>query len=139
MLALKIARATYLKESENEYVNAVDNGEAREVKITTNKLELQYDRKDARYLAAINNVKLIYRMRNGCLILMGNLSCSYRQPFGGEFYVRKAVIEEKSDYDQVNGVEERVLFTSMPMGNEQMREALSKIAENENLVFLITS
>lgn len=135
MLVLKIARATYLKELENAYVNAVDNGEAREVKITTNKLELQYDRKDARYLAAINNVKLIYRMRNGCLILMGSLSCSYRQPFGGEFYVRKAVIEEKSDYDQVNGVEERVLFTSMPMGNEQMREALSKIAENENLVF----
>ena len=36
----------------------------------------------------------------GSLILIGNLGCSFRQPFGGEFFVKKVVIEENTVFDR---------------------------------------
>lgn len=95
-LNLKLTYAPHLndenREHERELIAAVNDGVSHSVKMTTNKLQIERDRKDQRSISAIKGIKLIYRMaRGGCLILMGNLSCSFRQPFGGEFFVTKSV------------------------------------------------
>ena len=99
MFNLKLTKAPHFMQVENnedaerrrleqlELLSAVDDGHYHDVKITTNILDLRHDKKDERQLSSINGVKLIYKMANGgSLILIGNLGCSFRQPFGGEFF-----------------------------------------------------
>lgn len=148
MLHLKLTKAQHFMqeeptvEAENrrleqfEMLMAIDDGRYHNVKITTNILDLRYDRKDERLLTSINGVKLIYKMSNGgSLILIGNLGCSFRQPFGGEFFVRKVVKEDNTAFDNVVGVNEEVLFTNYPVDISGMQSKLAEISRDPNLVF----
>lgn len=148
MLNLKLTKAQHLmteelsEEAENkrleqlEIINAVDDGKSHLVKITTNILDLKYDRRDQRYISAINGVKLIYKTKNsGCLILIGNLSCSFKPPFGGEFYVKKALIEGNKLFDNIVGVSEEVLFSSYPDEIPSMQSKLAVLSSQQDLVF----
>jgi hypothetical protein len=139
-LNLKLTYAPHLndenREHERELIAAVNDGVSHSVKMTTNKLQIERDRKDQRSISAIKGIKLIYRMaRGGCLILMGNLSCSFRQPFGGEFFVTKAAIEEKRNFKEVEGVSADIIFTNYPTGISMMQTYLEVIAESPNFVF----
>lgn len=139
-LNLKLTYASHLNDENREHdrdlINAVNDGKVHSVKITTNKLQIERDRKDARYIVAIKGVKLIYQMaRGGCLILMGNLSCSFRQPFGGEFFVTKTAIEEKRNFKEIEGVSADIMFTNYPMDISSMQYSLAVIADSSNLVF----
>ena len=98
MLELKLTKASSFDRPGNEnardLIYSVDDGNVHEVKITSNNLEVQMDKKDSRDIANLRNVKLIYKASGGgCVILMGNLGCSFKQPFGGEFYVNKAIYD----------------------------------------------
>ena len=148
MLNLKLTKAPHFMQVENnedaerrrleqlELLSAVDDGHYHDVKITTNILDLRHDKKDERQLSSINGVKLIYKMANGgSLILIGNLGCSFRQPFGGEFFVRKAVVEENTVFDNIVGVHRAVLFTNYPIDISRMQYELSDIAKHPDLVF----
>ena len=148
MLHLKLTKAQHFMqeeataEAENrrleqfEMLMAIDDGRYHDVKITTNILDLRYDRKDERLLTSINGVKLIYKMANGgSLILIGNLGCSFRQPFGGEFFVRKVVKEDNTAFDNIVGVNEEVLFTNYPVDISGMQNKLAEISKDPNLVF----
>ena len=73
MLNLKLTKAPHFMQVENnedserrrleqlELLSVVDDGRYHAVKITTNILDIKYDRKDQRILSAINGVKLIYK------------------------------------------------------------------------------
>ena len=119
-----------------EMLMAIDDGNYHDVKITTNILDLRYDRRDQRLLTAINGVKVIYKMANGgSLILIGNLGCSFRQPFGGEFFVKKVVVEENTVFDNIVGANERLIFTNYPVDISSMQNKLAEISKDPNLVF----
>lgn len=148
MLNLKLTKAQHFMQPEStveaenrrlellELLMAIDDGNYHDVKITTNILDLRYDRRDQRLLTAINGVKLIYKMANGgSLILIGNLSCSFRQPFGGEFFVKKVVVEENTVFDNIVGANERVIFTNYPVDISSMQNKLAEISKDPNLVF----
>lgn len=148
MLNLKLTKAPHFMQVENnedserrrleqlELLSVVDDGRYHAVKITTNILDIKYDRKDQRLLSAINGVKLIYKMANGgSLILIGNLGCSFRQPFGGEFFVKKVVVEENTVFDNIVGTFEDVMFSNYPIDIPAMQDRLARISKDPNLVF----
>lgn len=148
MLNLKLTKAQHFMQPEStveadnrrleqlEMLMAIDDGNYHDVKITTNILDLRYDRRDQRLLTAINGVKVIYKMANGgSLILIGNLGCSFRQPFGGEFFVKKVVVEENTVFDNIVGANERLIFTNYPMDISSMQNKLAEISKDPNLVF----
>lgn len=148
MLNLKLTKAPHFMQPEStveaenrrleelEMLMAIDDGNYHDVKITTNILDLRYDRRDQRLLTAINGVKLIYKMANGgSLILIGNLGCSFRQPFGGEFFVKKVVVEENTVFDNIVGANERLIFTNYPVDISSMQNKLAEISKDPNLVF----
>ena len=148
MLNLKLTKAPHFMQVENnedserrrleqlELLSVVDDGRYHAVKITTNILDIKYDRKDQRLLSAINGVKLIYKMANGgSLILIGNLGCSFRQPFGGEFFVKKVVVEENTVFDNIVGAFDDVMFSNYPIDIPAMQDRLARISKDPNLVF----
>lgn len=148
MLNLKLTKAQHFMQPEStveadnrrleqlEMLMAIDDGNYHDVKITTNILDLRYDRRDQRLLTAINGVKVIYKMANGgSLILIGNLGCSFRQPFGGEFFVKKVVVEENTVFDNIVGANERLIFTNYPVDISSMHNKLAEISKDPNLVF----
>lgn len=148
MLNLKLTKAQHFMQPEStveadnrrleqlEMLMAIDDGNYHDVKITTNILDLRYDRRDQRLLTAINGVKVIYKMANGgSLILIGNLGCSFRQPFGGEFFVKKVVVEENTVFDNIVGANERLIFTNYPVDISSMQNKLAEISKDPNLVF----
>ena len=80
------------------------------VKLSTTKIEVEHDWKDSRFISAIKNIKLIYELANGgILILIGNLECSFRSPFGGSFFCKR-IVKETTDWRSVKGVEAKVCF-----------------------------
>ena len=148
MLNLKLTKAQHFMQPEStveadnrrleqlEMLMAIDDGNYHDVKITTNILDLRYDRRDQRLLTAINGVKVIYKMANGgSLIFIGNLGCSFRQPFGGEFFVKKVVVEENTVFDNIVGANERLIFTNYPVDISSMQNKLAEISKDPNLVF----
>ena len=134
-LTLKLSKARHLTEYDLEWLEIVDNGSSNNVKINTNSLVLERDRKDDRYINTVKNMKLVYNIgEDGILIVMGNLGCTYRDPFGGEFYVTK-VINEKNDFSQVRGVDAEVKFGTYPMSNEDLRVFFKQLLDNPNFVY----
>lgn len=140
MINLKLTKASYFdepgREREKELIDAVNDGNPHAAKLTTNVLDVRYDRRDERQINSLNGIKLVFGMENGgCLILIGNLGCSFREPFGGEFYVKKVVVEEKSNYSSINGIEDSIWFSNYPISIEAMRDKLVNYRDNPKLVF----
>lgn len=139
-IIVKLKRADFLRKEEHEgeleLIDAVDDGKVHKVKLTTNKLELEYDKRDNRNLNGIKRMKMVFKMsKGGCLILMGNLGCSFNRPFGGEFYVTKALMEEKTDFKAVEGVGLEIQFGNFPTEISLMQSCLARIAAEPKFVF----
>ena len=135
-LNLKISLDNNLNEDEKELVEAIDDGECHTVKITTEKLAYETDRRDASMLSSIRNVKLIYRTRNGgCLIFKGKINRTFRPPFGGEFYFLRAHHIEETDFDSINAVEAQLTFSNSPTDNDQMDRMMRRIIAHPDFVF----
>lgn len=139
-LDLKLTYAPHLnnddRENERDLIEAVNDGKQYSVKITTNKLLIEKDRKDERFIAGLKGIKLIFQLENGgCLLLMGHLQCSFKQPFGGEFFVTKAVLEEKRKFKEIDGVEVDIQFSNYPTDINTMQSSLALIASAPNFEF----
>ncbi len=137
-LALNINYFNDMPEEQKEYINALKSKGTLNTKITTNALKIIYDKKDARYIKSLENVKLVFALKNGgCMLLLGNIGCVYTGNFCGEFFCKKVVIEEGSQFDNIKGVEFEIDFSN-PLGctpNDVMKERLQEIANNKNFVF----
>ena len=107
-------------------------------KISTKKLEIERDRKDERNIRSLRKVEFAIKLQEGFLILKGHLSCSFRSPFGGEFFLIDYKIITNGNYDELGGVEVNVKFDNMsPTDIEPMFDALSQIVANDKFVFNI--
>lgn len=107
-----ILKLDALDSVDKDVISDLRNDTLKEVKLSVTKFELDHDRKDSRYISAIKNVKLIYKLKDGgILILIGNLECSFRQPFGGGFFCKR-IVKESTDWDSVRGVRAEVAFST---------------------------
>ena len=125
------------REKEYRLIQAVDNGKVHSVKLTSNGLNVEHDKRDDRYIVKLHNVKIVYKTKDGCLILKGNLGCRFCHPFGGEFYVKYASVDQ-TDFDKVVGANADIVFCSTPMSVDETKSALERICENENFVFNVS-
>ncbi len=137
-LVLSINYFNDMPNEQKDYIQMLKTKGRLNTKITTNSLKIVCDKKDARYIKSIDNVKLIFELKNGgCLLLLGNIGCVYTGNFCGEFFCKRVVIEEGSEYKNIKGVEFEIDFSN-PLGctsNDVMKERLQEIVNNPNFVF----
>lgn len=139
-MKIKMELSDKLSPKQREVAEAVVNDENEHtVILTTNKLEVEKDRKDERYIAAIKNVKMIYEVDGGgCLILKGKLGCSFREPYGGSFYVVNANIDYGTKFDAIQGVHRTIKISGYPTSINDMENELQKIVDDGNFCFNMT-
>ena len=132
-MELKLGYSQYVDE---DIIDMIDDGESCSCKFTTNHLEYENDKKDNRYISRIKNVKMVFPMQGGgCIILRGNLGCSFAHPYGGEFFVFKAYVDKMTDYNSIRGVEDEVLFSNHPIGIDAMQEVLAKMVKSRKFEY----
>ena len=130
---IKLNYGQYVK---REIVDAVNDGQYHDVILTTNALSIEKDRRDARYIKTIRDIRIVYGLKSGgCLILGGNLGCSFVQPLGGEFFVKKAYIDEKTDFNSIKGVHTELVFSNNPMSISEIQSLMEKIVSDDDFVF----
>ncbi len=141
-LRLQINHFPDISEQSKEYIQLLRERGEFTAKITTNELKLERDRKDARFIKAINNVKLIVGLKNnvGCLLFIGNIGCTYKGSFCGEFFCKRVVLEEGNQYENIKGMELRFDFSN-PLNcisNDSLKCCLEIISNDPNFVFNIS-
>jgi len=139
-LELKFSLAPYFDEEkyaeQKALAIAIDDGYYHFVKISTNKIIIERDRKDDRLICGLKNVKIVYQLSQGCLIVLGHLQCSFKQPFGGQFFVTKVFQDLGADFNSIRGVECNICFTSSyPTSIENMQAFLSDTANSPDFLF----
>ncbi len=133
-MQLKLDSYTDIKNK--DFLDVVNDGEGHEILMSTNKINPEFDRKDARLINRLRDVKFIYQLEDkGCLILVGNLGCDFRPPYGGMFFCKRVYIDQNVDYYSVKGVNEIVEFSNYPMSISDMQNYLSDLIHRENFVF----
>lgn len=138
-IKLKLNHFSDISEETLDYIQEVRGLGNRLVKITTNELKVQYDKKDNRLIRSIDNLKLIYELENGCLLLLGNLGCTFRDGFKGEFFCKKIIIEENSDFNDIRGAEVYIDFSDPlnAISNDDLYDKLNELKNAPNLVYNI--
>lgn len=138
-IKLKLNHFSDISEETLDYIQEVRGLGNRLVKITTNELKVQYDKKDNRLIKSIDNLKLIYELKNGCLLLLGNLGCTFRDGFKGEFFCKKIIIEENSDFNDIRGAEVYIDFSDPlnAISNDDLYDNLNELKNAPNLVYNI--
>lgn len=133
---LKLSAFSDIKD---DILTALRDGSYHNVKMSTNKKIVEPDRKDARLIGSLKNIKIVYKKADGgILILIGNLQCDFRHPFGGAFFLRK-VANETTEFDDVKGVEARLKFVSIesPTSIETMQNNMQCLVSDSNFEFNI--
>ena len=128
-----------LDNKHQDLLDALRDGRYHSVKISTTKKVIIPDRKDARLISSLNGVKIIFKKQDGgILILIGNLQNSFKQPFGGEFFLKK-VAHETTSFEEVKGVEESIKFISIgqPTDISVMQLKMNYISNHPNFEFNI--
>ena len=140
LLRLNLNNFPNMPDEQKELLNMVKSAGELNVKITTNHKQITYDRKDSRYIKSLDGVKLVIKLKGqGCLLLIGNIGCVYTGNFCGEFFCKRAVIEEGNNYENVKGLEISVDFSN-PLNNtpnDILKDYLRMIAENPMFEFNI--
>ena len=137
VLRLKLEMLDEIKEDiwENVYIE-----EEKNVKLTSTNPFIEKDKKNDLIIKTIKNTKIIYKLESGgCLILIGNLGCHFKHPFGGQFFVKKYFIDKELVFEEVNGYDATLLFdNSLPMSIEATQVRLAELMQSSKFVFNVS-
>ena len=134
-LVLKFA---YREDLDVSLLTGLRDGSFRNAKLTANKLVIERD-KDERNIKALKSVKLSFELKDGSsLSIRGNLGCSFRQPFGGEFYAQNVDVYENVIFKGIRGVDCRVAFNNSPHDINYMQSMLGEISRHKDFVFNVS-
>lgn len=134
---MKSLKLGYYPDIKNkDILDLVNDGQGHDVLLSTNKIDIEYDKRDPRYINRLKDVKIIYQLEGkGCLILIGNLGCDFRHPMGGMFFCKRVYIDQNADYTSIKGVEMNICFSNYPLNIESMQAVLSDLVRNGNFEF----
>jgi hypothetical protein len=134
-LVLKFA---YREDLDVSLLAGLRDGNFRNAKLTANKLNIERD-KDERNIKALKGVKLSFELKDGSsLSIRGNLGCSFRQPFGGEFYAQNVDVYENVSFKGIRGVDCRVAFNNSPHDINYIQSMLGEISRHKDFVFNVS-
>lgn len=123
-----------------DIIEQVERLGSKPVIISTNKLEYESDKKDYRFVSAIKNLKLTYKLEKGCLILRGTIRCEFKDGFRGKFICFGATKDESADFDKIKGIRKIINFSD-PLNaikNSDLQNELTWWIKNQDLVYNIT-
>ena len=108
-----------------------------EVKLSTSKKKVHYDRIDQSKLAGISIVKMVVKAPDKTIYLLkGHLQISWHHPRGGEFRVLSAIKQEEIDFQKIGGVLCSVEFDDRNVSTiEEMHDILQSINDDKNFEF----
>lgn len=119
-----------------EILDSVNDGYPHNVKLTTNKIDPDFDKRDPRYISRLKEVKMIYQLEGkGALILIGNLGCDFKQPMGGMFFCKRVYIDKTVDYNSIKGVDCSILFSNYPTSIQEMQNNLLFLSKSPDFEF----
>lgn len=119
-----------------EMLDLVNDGEVHNVLLSTNRLNIEHDNRDQRLIKTLKEVKLIYELEGkGCLVLLGNLGCDFRQPMGGMFFCKRVYVDQNVDFNAIKGVEMDICFSNYPISIDCTQTILAELVTNENFEF----
>ena len=139
-LSLELNFAKEMKKELKEIIEQLKLKDKTIVKLTTNKLRVELDRKDERFIKSLNGIKIIYRLENNkCLLLLGNMSCVYKDKFCGEFFCKNIVIENGNSYSNIKGMEVELDFSNVfnRTSNDFLKVYMEKISKHPDFVYNI--
>ncbi|MCR5823352.1 MAG: hypothetical protein K6G60_02870 [Lachnospiraceae bacterium] len=121
-----------LRQDETEY----------KVIFTTTKKTIVPDRKYPGCVGSIKNVKMIFKIDSGgILILSGSLQNYFKPPFCGGFYATKYTVDDASNFDSIKGVKATVSFPTLYNNMteiETMRVFMKDLSEDSDFEFNIS-
>lgn len=121
-----------------EWYNALLAEDVINCKVSTKKLDIEWDAKDNRNIKSIRKIELTIALKEGFLILKGNLGASFRRPFGGEFYIIDYKEIPNGNFNTQGGIPITVRFdNNNPDNPERMFSNLQTISNNKDFVFNI--
>ena len=136
-LSLKISCSDKVDSS---VLSALRDGIFHSAKLSTTKVQIVPDRRDQRLIDSLKNIKIVLeKMDGGILILLGNLQCDHRPPYGGAFYITR-VVNEITEYASVRGVSTRVRFATMDESitdNRELEPFMQELIKDQNFQFNI--
>lgn len=119
-----------------QILDSVNDGYPHNVKLTTNKIDPDFDKRDPRYISRLKEVKMIYQLEGkGALILIGNLGCDFKQPMGGMFFCKRVYIDKTVDYNSIKGVDCSILFSNYPTSIQEMQDNLLFLSKSPDFEF----
>ncbi len=126
-----------LQDASNQLMTLTNNNSIK-CKVSTKRLEIERDRKDERDIRSIKRVEMTLKLPDGFLILRGHLGCSFRRPFGGEFYMLDYKVIPNGVFEDLGGVEIDIQFDNMfPTEITPMFNALNEIVNDNKFLFNI--
>lgn len=123
---------------EGWYNSLLANPNIIHAKLSTKRLEIEKDKRDERNICSLRKIELTLALKEGFLLLKGHLSCSFRKPFGGEFYIIDYKEIPNGNFEKQGGVSVEIKFdNNYPDDISMMFRRLEKIAIDPDLVFNI--
>ena len=136
-LSLKISCSDKV---DSEVLSALRDSKYHYAKLSTTKVQIVPDRRDPRFIDSLKNIKIVLKKQDeGILILLGNLQCDHRPPYGGAFYITR-VVNEVTEYASVRGVSARVRFATMnePItDNRELETFMQELIKDKDFQFNI--
>lgn len=106
------------------------------MKLSTKRLLMEKDRKDERNIRSLKKVELTYEQPEGFYIFKGHLSCSFRHPFGGEFFLLDVKYIENGNYKDLSGVSVEIKFDNkQPTEIEEMFDFFNSVISDQSFIF----
>lgn len=136
-LSLKISCSDKV---DGSVLSALRDSKYHYAKLSTTKVQIVPDRRDQRLIDSLKNIKIVLKKQDeGILILLGNLQCDHRPPYGGAFYITR-VVNEVTEYASVRGVSTRVRFATMDepiTDNRELEPFMQELIKNKDFQFNI--
>lgn len=136
-LSLKISCSDKV---DSEVLSALRDSKYHYAKLSTTKVQIVPDRRDPRFIDSLKNIKIVLKKQDeGILILLGNLQCDHRPPYGGAFYITR-VVNEVTEYASVRGVSARVRFATMNepiIDNRELEPFMQELIKDKDFQFNI--
>lgn len=136
-LSLKIS---CIDKVDSGILSALRDSKWHYAKLSTTKVHIVPDRRDPRFIDSLKNIKIVLKKQDeGILILLGNLQCDHRPPYGASFFITR-VVNEVTEYASVRGVSARVRFATMNetiTDNRELEPFMQKLIKEKDFQFNI--